>query len=55
MVEGERKPPFAPYEINNPIIFRRSTMSCLCNLFDGDNMWWVIILLLLVLFCCACG
>ncbi len=30
-------------------------MSCLCNLFDGDNMWWVIILLLLVLFCCACG
>lgn len=30
-------------------------MSCLCNLFDGDNMWWVIILLLLILFCCACG
>ena len=30
-------------------------MSCLCNLFDGENMWWVIILLLLILFCCACG
>ncbi len=30
-------------------------MSCLCNLFDGDNMWWIIIILLLVLFCCACG
>lgn len=30
-------------------------MNCLCNLFDGDNMWWVIILLLLILFCCACG
>ena len=30
-------------------------MSCLCNLFDGDNMWWIIIILLLILFCSACG
>ena len=35
--------------------FWRFLMSCLCNLFDGDNMWWIIIILLLVLFCCACG
>lgn len=30
-------------------------MSCLCNLFDQDNLWWIIIVLLLVLFCSACG
>ena len=58
VTERGRKPlPGSEFTFDEIAVHRRreDIMSCLCNIFDNNNVIWLLIIVFLLIYCCGNG